>query len=106
MIRAGPQGALIEINDGPKSDTFSVAANAKEGKGETVLTIDFSVKGGPKDVPGVFKSGLISFPDGNVWPKATGVQGVYLDPQHTEVGGVHARARATCVPMPPDPHSH
>ena len=42
------------------------------------------MKGGPKDVPGVFKEGKISFPDGNVWPKEAGVSGVYLDPQHKE----------------------
>merc|ERR1711934_189612 len=55
-----------------------------EKKGETTIKIDFSVKGGPKDVPGVFKEGKISFPDGNVWPKEAGVSGVYLDPQHKE----------------------
>ena len=42
------------------------------------------MKGGPKDVPGVFKEGKIAFPDGNVWPKEAGVAGVYLDPQHKE----------------------
>eukprot|EP00640_Fibrocapsa_japonica_P009991 CAMPEP_0113942940 /NCGR_PEP_ID=MMETSP1339-20121228/14968_1 /TAXON_ID=94617 /ORGANISM="Fibrocapsa japonica" /LENGTH=83 /DNA_ID=CAMNT_0000947635 /DNA_START=242 /DNA_END=493 /DNA_ORIENTATION=+ /assembly_acc=CAM_ASM_000762 len=36
--------------------------------GDKVL-IDFSPKGGPKDLPGKFDGTGIVFPDGNKWPK-------------------------------------
>ena len=48
--------------------------------GQTSLTIDFSVKGGPKDVVATLnKDSSISFPDGNLWKKQGGVVGVYSD---------------------------
>ncbi len=33
------------------------------------LVIDFSPKGGPKDLPGKFVGDGITFPDGNKWPQ-------------------------------------
>jgi len=43
----------------------------------------FTLIGGPKNIAGtVEKKGKISFPDGNVWTKTTGIVGVYSDPQH------------------------
>ena len=50
-------------------DKLAGTSATDEKKGETTIKIDFSVKGGPKDVPGVYKDDKISFPDGNVWSK-------------------------------------
>mmetsp|Transcript_20189 Transcript_20189/g.40194 ORF Transcript_20189/g.40194 Transcript_20189/m.40194 type:complete len:260 (+) Transcript_20189:42-821(+) len=76
----------LELQDEPKGTTFTIPVKTKfdKKKGETALTIDFSVKGGPKDIVGVYKDGKITFPDGNVWPKSTGLEGVYTDPKHPE----------------------
>lgn len=35
------------------------------------INIDFSVKGGPKDVPGKYEDGKIVFPDGNKWSRTS-----------------------------------
>jgi len=48
----------------------------------TSVTVDFSVKGGPKDVVGTIHkekyTSTIDFPD-NLWKKEDGVSGVYSD---------------------------
>ena len=37
---------------------------------DNIVTIDFSAKGGPADVPATFVVGKgLVFPDGNVWTK-------------------------------------
>lgn len=84
VVRETPKGAAIVLQDGPKSDIIRLNAKTKynKKKDETTLTIDFSVKGGPKNLPGVYKNGKISFPDGNAWPKSSGIDGVYSDPNH------------------------
>jgi len=81
--------AVIVLQDDPKSEVITVKAKSKAGKvkkGEkgqvTTLAIDFSVKGGPKDLPGTASNGVITFPDGNSWKKAGGIDGVYFDPNH------------------------
>ena len=35
------------------------------------FVIDFSPKGGPSDLEGVYQNGLITWSDGNVWTKST-----------------------------------
>lgn len=84
VVRETKGGVAITLQDDPHSEIIDITAKAKANKknGETTLTIDFSKKGGPKNISGVFKDGKISFPDGNSWPKATGIQGVYSDPNH------------------------
>jgi hypothetical protein len=69
--------------------------------GETELSMDFSPKGGPTALAAeyspdrlllvnfsnseeVLTKGSISFPDGNIWIKNTGIQGVYSDPNHPD----------------------
>ena len=67
----GPSTVQIVLQDDPKAEVLKLAGTSAtdEKKGETTIKIDFSVKGGPKDVPGVYKDDKISFPDGNVWSK-------------------------------------
>jgi len=75
----------MELQDVPKDTVYKIPLKVQtDGKtNEIQLTIDFSVKGGPKDVTGMLgsKGGVttISFPDGNVWKKETGIIGVYRD---------------------------
>jgi len=77
-------GSKMQLQDDPAGKTFSIPIKVKnDKKAGTLLTIDFSPKGGPKNIVGtVEKKGKISFPDGNVWSKMTGIAGVYSDPQH------------------------
>jgi len=76
--------ASMQLQDDPTGKVFSIPIKMKNDKKlGTLLTIDFSPKGGPKNIVGtVEKKGKISFPDGNVWTKATGIAGVYSDPNH------------------------
>lgn len=86
------QGALtgtMQLRDGPDTELFVIPVKVKKDTKKGIsLGIDFSVKGGPKDVSGtvsqVGNSGpiRITFPDGNVWKKETGIEGVYSDPNH------------------------
>jgi len=88
------QGALsgtMQLRDGldDKLDQLFVipVKVKKDTKKGISLTIDFSVKGGPKDVSGTVSQAeggalKITFPDGNVWKKETGVEGIYSDPLH------------------------
>lgn len=57
---------LIEGNDdAPTGKAWSLVGKAD---GDSIL-IDFSPKGGPKDLLGKFDGSGIVFPDGNRWPK-------------------------------------
>jgi len=79
VVRLTGKGkAVVELQDDPKGEVLNIAAKVVEKKGEdTKILIDFSVKGGPKDVTAVYKDGNLVFPDGNKWPKMRGVPGVY-----------------------------
>lgn len=44
----------------------------KVGRSNVDAVIDFSPKGGPKDLTAKFESGGIVFPDGNKWTKVSG----------------------------------
>jgi len=83
IISAGGKTSM-QLQDDPAGKVFSIPIKVKnDKKAGTILTIDFSPKGGPKNIAGtVEKKGKISFPDGNVWTKTTGIVGVYSDPQH------------------------
>lgn len=69
----------MQLQDIPEDSIYEIPLKIETDK----ILIDFSVKGGPKDVTGVVGSiggvTTISFPDGNVWKKETGIIGVYKD---------------------------
>jgi len=100
VVRSAGDGLLaITMQDDLKSKTLQLEGSTKYDKktGETLLSIDFSPKGGPSSLPatysadrlvlvsfcdksaGALSKGSISFPDGNVWVKESGIQGVYSD---------------------------
>ena len=57
----GPDAKLTE---------WELGATFAEGKGgDVTLLVDFSPKGGPKDLEGKYAKGRISWPDGNSWTK-------------------------------------
>ena len=57
----GPDATLTE---------WELGATFAEGKGgDVTLLVDFSPKGGPKDLEGKYAKGRISWPDGNSWTK-------------------------------------
>lgn len=84
--------ATMQLQDDPGGTVYTIPIRVKSD-GSTELLIDFSVKGGPADVPGVLGSdakgvATLTFPDGNVWKKETGVIGVYrdgLNPEYVRV---------------------
>ena len=78
---AGNKGTMT-LQDEPDGNVYIIPITYEANKktGQTSLTIDFSVKGGPKDVVAILnKDSSISFPDGNLWTKEGGVVGVYSD---------------------------
>ena len=70
--------------DEPEGKLWSVEASV-EG---TKAAVDFSSKGGPKDVTATYadKFGAvgITFPDGNRWAKVNSMAGLYSDPAHPD----------------------
>ncbi|GMI14699.1 hypothetical protein TrVE_jg1575 [Triparma verrucosa] len=59
----------IEGSDTSKtSKTWELTGSLGEGD---AIVIDFSPKGGPKNLPGKFVGDGIVFPDGNKWPKVS-----------------------------------
>lgn len=88
IVSKGSGSAIMTLSDGKPKDgsepkLFNLPVMVKQDKktGTTLLTFDFSPKGGPKNIIGTLgKDGnTISFPDGNTWKKNTGVEGVYKD---------------------------
>lgn len=73
----------IALKDDPEGDEYFIPFRAikDEKTGRISLVVDFSSKGGPRDVLASVnrKDHSISFPDGNVWKKEPGVVGVYID---------------------------
>ena len=83
---------VIGTDDGK---TWWALKGTCSGKGMTVISIDFSPKGGPSDATGTWAAGeTITWPDGNVWatlstPTAAFLTdplddhaGVFFDPNH------------------------
>jgi len=79
ILQDEPDGMVYNIPIQSKVDTTT---------GRVTLTIDFSVKSGPKDVDATLnilesrandKATGLTFPDGNIWKRQGGVIGVYSD---------------------------
>lgn len=88
IVAKGSSSATMTLSDGPPKDgseakLFNLPVKVKQDKKEgiTLLSFDFSPKGGPKDIIGTLAADgkSIKFPDGNTWKKNTGVEGVYKD---------------------------
>lgn len=68
IVRATKGGKVyVTLRDDPKSDAVDVEGLKKVGSG--YITIDFSPKGGPKDIMAVVKVDKLVFADGNTWTK-------------------------------------
>ena len=82
----GKSNAVVTLQDEPNSPIISVDGKIKSKKSGTTITLDFSPKGGPKDIVATFYNGSggdqLLFSDGNVWTKSVGVDGIYSDPNH------------------------
>lgn len=88
VLVANGSSCTMTLNDGPFKngyipDTFNLPVKVKQDKksGNTLMTFDFSPKGGPEYIVGTVgnNGNSISFTDGNVWKKNTGLEGVYKD---------------------------
>ncbi|KAG8462385.1 hypothetical protein KFE25_012205 [Diacronema lutheri] len=71
----------IKGRDEPGADEWRLQGAARG----TSITLDFSPKGGPKDLHATLAddSGSIRFADGNSWSKLSPWDGRYADPNHT-----------------------
>ncbi len=67
IVRTSSGGnVMITLQDGPSGPVVElVGIRASNGD----ILIDFSPKGGPKDLSASFKDDKLVFPDGNAWPK-------------------------------------
>ena len=54
------------LQDDPKGDVIEIEGKKK---GKNTLLIDFSSKGGPKNLAATVEDGKLVFPDGNSWLK-------------------------------------
>jgi len=85
IVDTGDSNARLELQDEPTGEIFVIPVSVIRNDAATRLLIDFSSKGGPKDLAAtVLEGGDISFSDGNVWSKTKGIPGVYS----ISVGGV------------------
>jgi len=85
----------MQLQDDPEGKTYKTPFKVETDKktNQVKLKMDFSPKGGPKDIVAVLgtaKNGgtTLRFADGNVWKKETGIEGVYKDgkdPKFTRV---------------------
>lgn len=84
IVRAlDKNNALITLQD--ESDGPVISVNGKINTQQTgaTITLDFSAKGGPKNIVATFSGdNKLNFPDGNAWTKYAGVDGIYTDPNH------------------------
>jgi len=70
-----------------------------ENNGATLLTLDFSIKGGPENAVGIFENNgnldyTIRFPDGNLWTKRLSVEGVYESSTSKKVRAIYKETGA------------
>jgi len=78
-------GSKMQLQDDPKGKVFDLPIKVQTDKKTkaTKILFDFEPKGGPKDVAGILAEvggvTTLTFPDGNVWKKDSGVIGVYKD---------------------------
>ena len=66
VVRVAKNKLYITLQDDPKGEVIDVVG--RKGKNGSYL-IDFSSKGGPKDLAATVEDGKIVFPDGNTWTK-------------------------------------
>jgi len=86
LVGDGKQ-ATMRLQDDPKGEVLNLPVKiAKDKKTKEIkFTFDFSSKGGPKDIVAILGQAdvsgttVLTFPDGNVWKKETGLIGVYKD---------------------------
>ena len=68
IVREGKDGKVyITLADEPKGKVVDLIGTKRVGGG--YINIDFSPKGGPKDLQAIAKVGKLVFPDGNAWVK-------------------------------------
>jgi hypothetical protein len=72
--------------DGPEKKEWTFVQNVTGGQMGTEMVIDFSPKGGPKDLLAKWDAERngIAFPDGNLWSKLSHFQGSFSDPNHMD----------------------
>lgn len=88
-ILVGSGKGTMTLQDDPAGDVIRAPFRVRTDKKSkaVTLTMDFRPKGGPKDVEAVLGTkgsgknavATLTFPDGNVWTKETGLAGVYRD---------------------------
>lgn len=76
--------AVVTLQDEPTGPIITVNGKISTSKKSgTTIKLDLSPKGGPKDVVATLDgSDKLVFPDGNVWTKFPGADGIYADPNH------------------------
>jgi len=67
VIRKEGSAYIVVLNDSGRAGK-DVTVPVKSSSTSNII-IDFSSKGGPGNLKGTVKEGLISFPDGNIWTK-------------------------------------
>ncbi|KAL7535183.1 hypothetical protein ACHAXR_011256 [Thalassiosira sp. AJA248-18] len=87
VVRAvDKSNAVVTLQDEPNGAIITVDGKIKSKSSGTTITLDFSSKGGPKDIVATFSNGSggeqLFFSDGNAWTKSVGVDGIYSDPNH------------------------
>merc|ERR1712032_381153 len=85
-VRVEKGRAMVVLQDEPGAEIFTVNATINKLDSGTNLLLDLSAKagGGAKNVPAIVSEGKLTFPDGNIWSKLNGVDGIYTDPNHPE----------------------
>mmetsp|Transcript_37314 Transcript_37314/g.67103 ORF Transcript_37314/g.67103 Transcript_37314/m.67103 type:complete len:232 (-) Transcript_37314:54-749(-) len=66
VVRVKGSKVFLTLQDDPKGDVIEIEGKKK---GKNTLLIDFSSKGGPKNLAATVEDGKLVFPDGNSWLK-------------------------------------
>lgn len=75
--------AVITLQDEPNSPVITIPGKIKTSKKTgTTIALDFSSKGGPKDITATLTDNQLVFSDGNAWTQSPGADGIYADPNH------------------------
>lgn len=76
--------ATITGKDEPRDAEWTLSARVRGGQFGREMLVDFSPKGGPKDLLAKWSpaKNAIEFPDGNAWPKLPVFAGKFADPNH------------------------
>jgi len=65
VVRVAKNKMYITLQDEPKGEVIEVEGK----KGKNGYLLDFSSKGGPKNIAAIVEDGKLVFPDGNAWTK-------------------------------------